>query len=171
MTKNIQHAICLQLIMQNNAFVCENFKEGVFEMDVAMLNASGMLSEFEVKISRQDFKADMYKESRMVKKFHLYQQHPREVREIIPNYFYYVCPDKMIAKNEIPIFAGLYYFVNDKLVLIKKAKRIHPVKQNEYKILKRMLRLNTQRKYLGVAMLTYKNRQIKEKNKQHENRG
>lgn len=81
-----------------------------FEADILELTKSGYASEYEVKISRADFKNDSLKERNWYK--------GREVdlnKYIIlkngnrVNYFYYVVPKGLITVNEIPEFAGLIY--------------------------------------------------------------
>lgn len=150
MTKEIQEALCKMLILKGRQAVCENFGYHVAEMDVAVLSQSGLLHEYEVKISRSDFLADKKK-----RKFQYYDQ-----RIYCPNYFYYVCPEGLIQKNEIPKWAGLYYYDGSEFRLKQGVKRLHnkPV-ENIEKVLIKMLRLNVERKYLGCSGMTYKNRE------------
>jgi uncharacterized protein (UPF0305 family) len=79
-----------------------------------------------------------------------------------------VCPDKLISKAEIPVFAGLYYIIDGEAVLIKAAKKLHPKPCEREKVLSKMLRMIIQRKYLGGTMLTYKNNIIKERYKERQ---
>ena len=119
-----------------------------------------MLHEFEVKISRSDFFADKKKGTRWggKSKFEFYQYEQQKA----PNYFHYICPENLIAESEIPAFAGLYYYSEEEgIYLVKSPKRIHH-KPQDADIFKKMLRLHTQRKYLGGCMMTFKNRRAKE---------
>ena len=168
MTKEIQAALCKHLSIKGHEHLCENFGHIVYEMDIASLSKSDMLLEFEVKISRSDFLADA-KKGRTWKKFEMYSK-PLGHEARCPNYFYYVCPENLISKDEIPLFAGLFYYNSDKeIVLIKSPKRIHKVPSKRVDILNKMLRMVSQRKYLGGTMLTYKNNLIKERYKKAEN--
>ena len=164
MTKEIQESVCNYLARNRHESICENFGHTVFEMDIASLSKSGMLHEYEVKISRSDFLADKKKHKKYgLSKFEQYGN-PMGIEVKCPNYFYYVCPEGMIKKDEIPVYAGLYYYEKEKGIrMIKNAKRIHKVPQDENWILRKMLRMNIQRKYLGGTMLTYLNRKLSEK--------
>jgi hypothetical protein len=126
-------------------------------MDVASLSKSGMLHEFEVKISRSDFMAD--KKKKVVKFSHYDMKNEKSS----PNYFYYVCPEGLIKPDEIPVYAGLYYCNGEDIELIKNAKRIHKAPGDIQRILKKMLRLNIQRQYLGGSMLTFLHKKAKER--------
>ncbi len=167
MTKEIQFAICKYLSEKGHEHVCENYGHLVFEMDVASLSKSDMLLEFEVKVSRSDFLVDKNKRKKHgLAKFEMYGN-PKGYEERCPNYFYYVCPDGMISKNEIPPFAGLLYYNADKeIVLIKGPKKIHHTLSKRVQVLSKMLRMTSQRKYLGGTMMTYKNNLIKQRREQ-----
>lgn len=109
-------------------------------------NGSKYAYEFEIKISRADFKADAGKVNkhmvvrsgeRVVKKFvrssdiATKREHWRESCEykeptkIRPNRFYYVVPEKLITKEEVPDYAGLAYAGPQGIVIIKKAPLLH----------------------------------------------
>ncbi len=168
-TKEIQFALCKYLSSKGHEHLCENFGHMVFEMDVASLSKSDMLLEFEVKISRSDFLADKKKCWGNIKngftKSNMYGN-PSGHEERCPNYFYYVCPEKMINISEIPFYAGLFYCNPEgEIILIKSPKRIHKAPSKRIDVLNKMLRMTSQRKYLGGTMLTYKNNLIKERYK------
>lgn len=159
MTKKIQEAICKYIILKGHEAVCENFGYN-WEMDVASLSKSGMLHEYEVKISRSDFLAD--KKQKSTKFTHYEMRNDRTC----PHFFYYVCPEGLIKKDEIPIWAGLYYYSEGEIWLVKNCKKLHGTSIGIEKVLRKMLRLNIQRRYLGGSMLTYLNRKIVEKHKE-----
>lgn len=155
MTKDIQKAIGKSLILKNYTAVCENID--VFhrwEYDVAALTKSGLLYEYEVKISRSDFLADRKKRD----KFKYYSE-PAKFYKHVPNYFIYAVPDGLVNIDELPEYAGLVYFKEDVLTEIKKAKRIHKNKPASALIKERMLRIIVQRTYLGCTLLTHKNKE------------
>lgn len=169
MTKKLQVAVATYMVKKGHEAVCENFGHTVFEMDIASLTKSGMLMEFEVKVSRSDFLADKNKRKKYgLSKFEMYSK-PLGYESRCPNYFFYVCREGLIKKDEIPPFAGLLY-VNEenRIGLIKKAKRLHRIPADKQKILAKMLRMTVQRSYLGGTMLTYKNNLIKERYKNAE---
>jgi hypothetical protein len=160
-TKDIQELICKTEILKNN-LPCENVS-GLFynnyEGDVFSLNKSGYVTEFEVKVSKSDFLS----ESKKVKKWNLFKG---KVTKSIPNYFYYVCAEKLIMKSEVKDYQGLIY-VNDKneLKIIKKAPLIHRYKHDREKIISKFVRIFAERLYLGCCRLTYENNKIKERRK------
>lgn len=156
MTSKIQEAICKYLAKRGHESICENYGHN-WEMDVASMSQSGMLHEYEVKISRSDFLAD--KKQKATKFMH----YEMRIEGTTPNYFYYVCPEGLIKKGEIPMYAGLYYYSDGEIQMIKNAKRIHKASADKERVLRKMLRLNIQRKYLGGSMLTYLNRKLVEK--------
>lgn len=66
-TKEIQKAIAKMQVLKFHPIVCENiiplYK---WEMDVMSISKSSMMYEFEVKVSRGDFKADFKKEKEIM---------------------------------------------------------------------------------------------------------
>lgn len=163
LTKQIQQAMAIYLVEQNHQAVCENFAYHNNEMDVASLSLSGLLHEFEVKVSRSDFLADKNKKWKWEEKtkFEVYAD-PEKLHFKCPHYFNYVCPEGLIQKSEIPVYAGLYYYGDGRVTCVKVSKRFHrnPLKIEE--VLRKMLRLTVQRKYMGGAYMTIKNKRNKE---------
>lgn len=164
MTKEIQKELATHLLKNGVGIsVCENFSVGsTFECDVAVLSQGNFLHEYEVKISRSDFLADKNKLYGKTLKFdHYAKAHDLEKDwEIhsIPNYFHYVCPSGLILKNEIPSFAGLYYYSVDGIQQIVACKRLHKVPFDRNKVITKMLRLTAERKYFGCSKMTFNNR-------------
>ena len=132
-------------------FACENVKYifSDWEIDVLSLNKNGYITEFEIKVSRSDFKADAKKKK--------WQWYVNKVEKLTPNYFYYVCNDGLILPDEIPSFAGLMYATTHSLKVVKKAPILHKYKHNYVSILQKMCRVLSERKYLGSCRLTYEN--------------
>ena len=153
-TDIIQKKICEMEVLRFN-LPCENVKYlfSDWEMDVLSMNKNGYLTEYEVKVSRSDFKADAKK-----KKWQFYE---KKIETLIPNYFYYVCEEGLISKGEIPSFAGLFYATNNGLILIKKAPILHRKKHNKEKVLTKFNRIMSERMYLGSCRMTYENNKRK----------
>lgn len=149
-TSEIQRLICQSETLKFN-LPCENVKYlfSDWEIDVLSLNKSDYLTEFEVKVSRSDFKADSKK-----RKWQFYEN---KIETMISNYFYYACPNGLIAENEIPIFAGLVYVRNDGIDLIKKAPLLYKTKHDRNKVLTKFCRIMSERNYLGCCRLTFEN--------------
>lgn len=156
-TKEIQQAIGKMQVLKFH-IVCENITPLFrWEMDLMSLSKSGTMYEFEVKVSRSDFKADGKK-----RKDYFYAEGTL-VDRWAPNYFSYACPDGMIQPEEIPTFAGLYYCNNGAVTEVRAPKRIHKIKHDKSKVVEKILRLTTERIYLGCARLTYENKAARER--------
>lgn len=149
--KEIQHAICVSETNKRN-LACENVKYvfSDWENDVLTLNRGGMVTEFEVKVSRSDFLADRKK-----RKFQLLDK-KQAMEWSMPNRFYYACPPNLIKESELPWFAGLVY-VSDSVEIIRKAPLMNKYKHAREKLLEKFCRVMQERKYLGGCMLTIKN--------------
>ena len=117
-------------------YVLENLYIFSWESDKFIETRSGLIYEFEIKISRSDYKNDFKKEDKHVilegkekyipsvkkldeftwwtddfkeerKKYYLTENHKK------PNYFYYAVPEGMISVDEVPDYAGLIYVLPD----------------------------------------------------------
>jgi hypothetical protein len=98
-----------------------------WEMDLCRITKAGIVYEYEIKISRSDFKNDFKKAN----KHSVIKNGGR-----ICNFFYFVVPEGLITKDEIPEYCGLYYYTkHDSFTLVKSPKRLHKNKFNDYKML------------------------------------
>jgi len=161
-TKKIQIAIGKMQVLKHHPIVCENLSHLLnHEMDVMSMSKSGLLYEFEIKVSKSDFKADVKK-----RKFKFFKDETK-IDEYIPNYFSYVCPVGMIDIDEMEDYMGLYYYGKEsgEIWEAKKPKRIHKHLHDKGKILEKVARVNSERQFLGCCRLTYNNNLIKERNK------
>ncbi|QAY01240.1 hypothetical protein ZPAH1_orf00224 [Aeromonas phage ZPAH1] len=115
------------------------------EADLLAFRKSGFRDEFEIKISRADFKNDAKK---MVsfrtpkpdgKRGYIYEEMTKyEALEKgrLLNYFWYIVPHGLLTVEDIPSFAGLMYIecrttTDFQIRLIKDAKRLHGNKCTE----------------------------------------
>lgn len=156
-TKEIQHALCKMLVGNGHHAVCENFGYHCGEMDVVSMSKSGALREYEIKVSRADFKADKKKKTKHIR-------YGQSDNWYAPNYFTYVCPDGLIKEAEVPEYSGLWYYSNGEFDVIKESPRIHKYACDRFKVITKMLRLNIERKYLGASFVTVRERKKKERN-------
>ena len=85
-------------------YFTENLNVYDWESDVLKITRSGYAYEFEIKISRGDFKNDF----KHKKKKHLLLEN-KENSSKMPNYFYYVVPEGLVTEDEVPEYAGLIY--------------------------------------------------------------
>lgn len=118
--------------------------KGWWECDVFMMTKSNYFYEYEIKLSRQDFLKDKFKERKKyewgksgtfnvstLKKHNMLLN--RDTKG--PSVFYYVVPAGMIKMNEVPEYAGLIEIIqNDWGISFSnaiKAPRLHSVKTDE----------------------------------------
>lgn len=103
-----------------------------WECDVAELTKAGYLREYEIKLSRQDFRADAHKEA--------YFNHDRKNKHELlaqrspvgPCQFWFVAPANVLPLSIIPEWAGLYEIRKDDrawarpyLYEVRPAPRLH----------------------------------------------
>lgn len=117
-----------------------------WESDFLTVTRKGFIHEFEIKVTRSDFKADAQK----ITKHDIVSTGSRALTEQEqfglcysdrnldritgerPNYFWYVCPENMITVPELPPYAGLitvaqstYSGFNQITDVVKSAPRMH----------------------------------------------
>jgi len=138
----------LQLIIIKNQtpfsgkLIVPNMNTGYGEADVLLLSKAGYATEFEIKVTRNDFAADKKKickhnDYKSVFNNGIITWWNGELRDKkgIPNYFVYVVPEYFnVATLKVPDYAGLYV-ANIKtgyVSSIKPPPRIHKEKFKEY---------------------------------------
>lgn len=116
---------------------CEIFATG--ECDVLSIMKSGLSCEYEIKISRKDFRADAKKgkyekferrlegETTFDRHWGIGNKHVKQIDLHVPNHFSYVVPSGMITAAEVPHYAGLIYTdpVCRYFEVVKKPVKIH----------------------------------------------
>ena len=118
-------------VVLTNVFINDNF-----ESDVVTIMPSRLWYEYEIKLTRSDFKKDFDKSVRRygrgtftdLRKHDLYagtadwELRNGEQPIMIPRQFSFVCPRGLIAVDEVPAHAGLleYDDENGKLVPVKR---------------------------------------------------
>lgn len=95
-------------------FVVPNYTPAQwFECDVFELTDAGFFREYEIKISRADFKADAAKYARRGYGFDRTKENKHEslaARAVTgPTRFWFVCPEGLLTAEEIPEWSGLIY--------------------------------------------------------------
>ena len=143
------------LSMSTQKYVMENLYVFSWESDKLIMTRSDMLYEFEIKISRSDFKADFKKKDKHVilegkEEFvpsydkildcwkPLHEEYYKVSRYKKPHYFYYAVPEGLIDASEVPEYAGLIYvlpegkretkdgkFCWDGFYVVKSAPKLH----------------------------------------------
>jgi hypothetical protein len=135
---SIQQALRYNFLSPSSVkYFTENLNVYSWESDVLKFTNSGYAYEFEIKISKADFKNDFKNK----KKKHALLENKEDVNK--PNYFYYVVPEGLVTEDEVPEYAGLiyvyatiigngrpYYSFNE----VKKAPKLHTEKMDVEKL-------------------------------------
>lgn len=105
----IQYNLMRWLRKNNSDVFVPNYYIGSFECDLLRLTGNDMLVEYEIKITRSDFKSDFekslfsWKQNEKVTKHDIVRSGKRV------NRFYYVVPEGMISPDDLPAGFGLIY--------------------------------------------------------------
>ena len=177
-SKDIQSFILKHWLEQHHCpYVCSNFSgAGFAEMDCLVMTKAGIITEFEIKMSRGDFFADFKKPKHEVFKNggKPTQGDIWSLSRCYPNKFYFAVPENLVSPMEVPEYAGLIYFKKYKLAThpgqefieftyARKAPFIHRVKHGQ-EVISAIARVLSARFVFGCSLMTYKNRQIKKRN-------
>lgn len=141
-SKDIQAALMMDLYLKGYSPIVANYTgRGLSECDILAISKADLIYEFEIKISRSDFKKDFTKEhkhkvleNRKATQKSWRWKDGEKVNEQtwfqIPNYFTYLCPAGMIKPEEVPEYAGLLYISEDCTTFewIKKSPKLHDVR-------------------------------------------
>lgn len=130
-TNNIEGAMVMYLYEKRHSPITTRFKGmGLQECDVLSISNSNYIYEYEIKISRGDFKKDFTKKKHdhvINEKFT--RKKKGEIQFNVCNYFSYVVPKGLISIDEVPEYAGLIYMNDDfTFDVIKKPKLLHKTK-------------------------------------------
>jgi hypothetical protein len=133
-SKNIEAALCMYLYQKSHSPITTHFTGmGLQECDVISISKSNYIYEYEIKISKADYKKDFIKE----KHNHIINEKYTKTRKgelvyLLPNYFNFVTPKDLISIDEVPDYAGLIYMNEDgSFEIIKKPKLLHKTTANE----------------------------------------
>lgn len=135
----------LRHFSHNYNYVMPNIFIGRYEFDVLVLNNQNKyFHEIEVKVSKSDFKRDFKKGHRQLdfensngyadRKYLYLSKHDcyengenGKISSETPNKFWFAVPENLITKEEIPDYAGLFYYSETYpyLRIVKPARFIH----------------------------------------------
>jgi len=137
----------LDKIKNWNEIIIPNFYFS-WEMDIFRMLPSWYIYEYEIKISRADFKNDFKKTYWNTNKHEQLKNWKLDC-----NRFYFIVPKDLIKINEIPEYAGLIYFDETPkgwlFKTVKNAKFLHKEKKNkDFKFIKYLLTKIAYREYL-----------------------
>ena len=107
-SKNIESALVMYLYQKSHSPITTRFTGmGLQECDVISVSKSDYIYEYEIKISRQDFKKDFLKEKHnhiLNEKFTYVGKGEQLFR--VCNYFNYVVPNGLVSIEEVEALAG-----------------------------------------------------------------
>jgi len=104
---------------KNHIVAIPNMYVHDWEADMISVTKAQYCHEYEIKISKADFKNDAKKPKHKL----LMEQNSETVRA--PSYFWYVCPEGMIDVSDVPEHAGLIVIGKwNRPIVKKKAPRI-----------------------------------------------
>lgn len=133
-SKNIESSLIMYLYLKGHSPISSHCSISMLqECDVLSISKSDYIYEYEVKISRDDYKKDFIKE----KHTHIINEkytrtRKGELQYLLPNYFNFVTPRDLISVEEVPDYAGLIYMNEDSsFEIIKKPKLLHKTKAND----------------------------------------
>jgi len=129
---SIQAALFKDLVSKGHSHIAPNCMALGYEADLLSLTTSDYVHEYEIKISRSDFKADQNKKN----KHYIYQNAEKGFGPArIPSRLYYVIPAGMVSIEEVPTHAGLIEIKLMKTsrpylaaIITKPAPRLHSEK-------------------------------------------
>lgn len=180
-SKDIQMFILKHWLEQHHCpYVCSNFSGlGFAEADAIAISKAGIITEFEIKMSRADFFADFRKPKHEVFKsgMKVLEGNLHGLINKYPNKFYFAVPKNLVSIDEVPEYAGLIYLNKYSLQthpgqtfidfqFVRKAPYIHKMKAED-ELIKSIARTLSARFVYGCSLMTYKNRQIQERQKRN----
>jgi hypothetical protein len=138
-SKNIDASLIMYLYLKGHSPISSHCSISVLqECDVISISKSNYIYEYEIKISRSDFKADFNKDKhklmleRKCTKVRMIKENNEKVKDTLYltcNYFNFVVPTGLVTTEEIPEYAGLIYMdENLNFEIIKKAPLLHKEK-------------------------------------------
>lgn len=138
-SKNIESALAMFLYEKQHSPISTRFTgHGLSECDVISVSKSDYIYEWEIKISRSDFRADFNKDKhklmleRNCTKSRMIKEGNTKVKDILYltcNYFNFVVPTGLVTIEEVPEYAGLIYMDESlNFNIIKKAPLLHKEK-------------------------------------------
>lgn len=115
----IQNVLWKDCDSRRHRFMTPNTTMFGWESDMISVTKAGLIVEYEIKISRGDFRADFKKIRHRILDSKLLNEPHRG-----PAYFYYAVPRDLVAVNEVPAHAGLIY-TTSMFQIVKPAPRLH----------------------------------------------
>jgi hypothetical protein len=130
---SIQNWIHERAMLKNHYGIIPNIFLYGWESDMLSITRSKYVHEYEIKISKTDFIADLKKDKHKILLTGLFESWNGSLESANrPNYFWYVCPEGVIPVSKVPEYAGLIYsggtYYRD---VVKKARKLHSITISE----------------------------------------
>lgn len=135
--KQIQNALWTHLNDKGHRPVISNFTPPMWwECDMFSVTGAGYAQEFEIKVTKSDFKADASKTKRFYERGWTPRLSKHELLQTKsadgPSRFAYVVPEGLVAPTDIPDWAGLLEaYVYRKRIRIKVTKKAPVLHQHK----------------------------------------
>ena len=137
----IQEVLYRELSKRGHEPIIPNIEMLSGEADLVSITKAGFVNEFEIKISRSDFKADRKKQAKHMRYADVLTgdstgvfQHAHRLSA--PTQFWYAVPAGLVNEGEVPPHAGLMYVgMNDgfwRLRTVRRAPRLHSERVPEH---------------------------------------
>lgn len=176
-TNDIKNTL-MKSLYDAKSLITDNFVGcGLGECDVLRITGADIVYEYEVKVSRADFKAEMRnktKKHEILRGKHKTNPHTwnypgggTDTEEILqerwgsvgrPNFFYFVSPENLLKVDEIPDFAGLIYISESEVKVIKKAPKLHSFKATD-KLIRKVCNALSAKNIFGSSFMTWCNKE------------
>lgn len=130
-SKDIEAGLIMDLYLKGHSPITSHATiMGLQECDVLSVSKSDYIYEWEIKISRSDFKKDFQKPKHtMITEGKFIKESKKGTQYLVPNYFYFVMTENLIPVEDIPEYAGLIWVTeSQQFVMVKKAPMIHKTK-------------------------------------------
>lgn len=144
----IQKRLYQDLSTKSSLWIVPNSCVLGWESDLIAVSRAGVMSEYEIKISKADFKLDAAKQKHehiqlfqkgIMSAKHSYGGLPPVLydrpTQTPANYFWYACPAELIQVQEVPEYAGLLWLGSGwRPQIVKKPPKLHSNKITQKQI-------------------------------------
>lgn len=180
--------VLMKALYDSKSLITDNFIGcGLNECDVLRITGSNLVYEYEIKVSRADFKAELRNKTKkhaVLRGKHKTDphvwKHSGEVNteEVLQerwgsvgraNFFYFVTTKDLIKPEEIPDFSGLIYVDELGYQIIKKAPKLHSFKATD-KLIRKVCNALTAKNIFGSSYMTYRNKESERIIQEYEQR-
>jgi len=136
--QSIQVALQRELDRRGHQYILPNVMMDWGEADLISVTKAGYLQEWEIKVSKSDFRADFKKGKHRSLCISQHDWLAQDVREpggrCTPSCFWYAIPDGLVPDTDVPDYAGLAVMAGDVPIIRRRAPMLHRRKIGEYQL-------------------------------------